>query len=214
MACCILIALAFALPFMVLRQVSGWFGGSAQCSMAWQPAGLAHRPPTEMTQSPKNAVSTGFATGTGFSIANRAKSFLHAGRGMYLLLRYEHSAWIQLSFMLVVIALSLELDISGSDWRWMMLLIGMVLCAEGLNTAIEYACNAVSVEYCEHIKTAKDVAAGAVLLISLTAAAIGVQTLLPYVKQSIWPIADPLPLIDDTQTFNSSFGSSLSEVGV
>lgn len=96
----------------------------------------------------------------------------------------------------------------------LMILIGMVLCAEGLNTAVESACNAVSVEYCEHIKTAKDVAAGAVLLISLTAAAIGVQTLFPYVKQSIWPVADPLPLNDGAQTFHSSSYLSIAEVGV
>lgn len=65
-----------------------------------------------------------------------------------------------------------------------LLVIGLVLTAEGLNTAIEKACDEISLEYRERIKTAKDVAAGAVLLSSITAAIIGVQTFLPYVSDN------------------------------
>ena len=40
-------------------------------------------------------------------------------------------------------------------------------------------------EYQEYIKTAKDVAAGAVLLVSIAAAIIGTLTLLPYIQGSV-----------------------------
>ncbi len=175
MVCCVLIALLFALPFIVARQLTGWLTGTVRCNMAWRPVAAGELPAVTYV-APQFRLPA-----VGFSIGNRAKSFIHAGRGLYLLLRYEHSAWIQLSFVVTVVAVSLWLDISANDWRWMVLLMGLVLCAEGLNTAIENACNAISVEYCSSIKAAKDVAAGTVLLISLVAALIGAQILLPYV---------------------------------
>ena len=187
MVCCVLIGLAFALPVIIARQMFGLFGGSGYCSMAWRPeaGGISE----SMLPNTTNAVAFNGVGQGSFSLHNRAWSFFYAGRGAVQLLRNEHSAWIQLSFAVAVIAASIALDISNSDWRWIVLSIGMVLCAEGLNTAIESVCDGISKEYQEYIKTAKDVAAGAVLLVSVAAAIIGAQTLLPYMNIASEPVA-------------------------
>ena len=192
MLCCVLIALAFALPVLAARKLFGAFGGGTYCSMSWRP------PSDNLPDEQQIAVSFGprvpgnpAFTDAEFSVSGRAKSFVYAGRGAYRLLRFEHSAWIQLTLAGMAVAGGLVLQISGEDWRWIVLVIGLVLSAEGLNTAIEKACDRISLDYSERIKAAKDVAAGAVLLSSVTAAIIGLQTLLPYIvdkKNAIEPV--------------------------
>jgi len=140
--------------------------------------------------SEANGLNKGLATGRGFTIVDRAKSFRYAGRGAVRLLRYEHSAWIQLSIASVAIVLAIVLNISMADWRWIIVACGLVLSLEGLNTAVERTCDRISVAYCGQIKVAKDVAAGAVLLGSIAAALIGVLTFIPYLTDSSAAIAD------------------------
>lgn len=185
MICCVIIALAFTLPVLLARKLFGAFGGGNHCSMAWRPAQAM------VPVGPQVAVSFGVPvqgnarfSDDHFSVIGRVKSFGHAGRGAYRLLRFEHSAWIQMTLASAAVIAGLLLGISNDDWRWIVLMIGLVLSAEGLNTAIEKACDQISLEYSDRIKVAKDVAAGAVLLSSITAAVIGVQTLLPYVLES------------------------------
>lgn len=55
----------------------------------------------------------------------------------------------------------------------------MVFAAEGINTAIEAVCDQVSGQYAMLIKRAKDVAAGAVLILAITSVAIGCIIFLP-----------------------------------
>jgi diacylglycerol kinase len=55
-----------------------------------------------------------------------------------------------------------------------------VWVAEALNTAIEFLADAAVPDHHSLIKHAKDVAAGAVLLASITAAAVGALVFLPY----------------------------------
>ncbi len=76
--------------------------------------------------------------------------------------------------------MSALLVISASDWRWIVLAIGLVWVAEALNTAVEQLGDAISLERDPRIGFAKDVAAGAVLVAALVAALIGALTLIPY----------------------------------
>ena len=188
MVCCLLIGLAFALPVIIARRIFGLFGGAGFCSMAWRPGldGVVESS-LPLAGKLKPAMPVGGQGTGGFSLGNRAWSFYYAGRGAMQLLRHEHSAWIQLTFAFAAVGASIVLNISSSDWRWIVLSIGVVLCAEGLNTAIESVCDGGSLEYQEYIKTAKDVAAGAVLLVSIAAAIIGALTLLPYMRGSVIP---------------------------
>ncbi len=63
---------------------------------------------------------------------------------------------------------------TAAQWAVLIILIALVIAAELVNTAIEDTCDAVTTEQNEHIRRAKDMAAGAVLVLSIAAAAIAV----------------------------------------
>jgi len=60
-------------------------------------------------------------------------------------------------------------------WAWVacLICIGMVLCAELLNTALESLCNRVCSEYDEPVRRSKDTAAGGVLMAAVFSAIVG-----------------------------------------
>lgn len=68
-------------------------------------------------------------------------------------------------------------------WEWcaVALCIGAVLMAEAFNTAVELLADKVSPQHDPLIGKAKDVAAGAVLLIVFAAVAVGLIVFIPYV---------------------------------
>jgi diacylglycerol kinase len=114
----------------------------------------------EQTQTSKNQ----------FSIIKRAKSFTHAGRGIWIFIRSTHNAWIHLVFLAVAIVLGLYFNITVAEWMILVLAGGFVLCAEAVNTAIEIDIDLTSPEYHPFARDTKDVAAGAVLIAATTAA--------------------------------------------
>lgn len=75
---------------------------------------------------------------------------------------------------MLVIALGFVFNISPGEWIAVILSMGMVWCAEGVNTAIELLADEISLEQRERIGKAKDVAAFAVLVAAITAACVGV----------------------------------------
>jgi len=105
-------------------------------------------------------------------------SFADAGRGVRALVA-EPNAKIQLAAALAASALGLWLGLAARDWALIVLAIGLVLAAEALNTAIEALCDRVAPERHPLVGKAKDLAAGAVLLASLAAAALGLLVLGP-----------------------------------
>lgn len=71
------------------------------------------------------------------------------------------------------IALAALLGLSRVEWAILALTIGLVLAFEAMNSAVEYVVDLVSPDYHELAGRAKDAAAGAVLLASLAASAVG-----------------------------------------
>ena len=69
---------------------------------------------------------------------------------------------------------------SPDEWRWVILAIGLVWLAEAINTAIERLANAITIEPNASIGYAKDVAAGAVLIATIVASAIGLTIFMPH----------------------------------
>ena len=59
-------------------------------------------------------------------------------------------------------------------------MIALVWVAEGLNSALEYLCDAAVPEQNELIGKAKDVAAGAVLISALVALCVAALVFIPY----------------------------------
>ena len=109
-----------------------------------------------------------------FSVIKRAKSFAHAGRGLWIFIKTTHNAWIHLVLLFVAICLGVYLKITNVEWMMLVFVGGLVLVSEAFNTAIEIDINLTSPEYHPYAKDTKDVAAGAVLISALTAFVIGV----------------------------------------
>lgn len=107
------------------------------------------------------------------------KSFGFAFQGIAALFRHERNAKIHLAAAVFVIAAGIILRIATWEWCAVILCIGGVFMAEGFNTAIEKVCDRVSPDRHPLIKTAKDVAAGAVLLFVLASVAVGLLIFLP-----------------------------------
>lgn len=114
-----------------------------------------------------------------FSFRQRLKSFRHAFRGVALLLKGEHNAWIHLTVALLVIAAGCFFRITTGEWIAVVIVIGLVFMAEAFNSAIEALCDHVTPHYSPTIKRIKDLAAGAVLIAAIAAAIVGLIIFLP-----------------------------------
>lgn len=118
---------------------------------------------------------------SGFSITACLKSFTYAWHGLAEIIRRQHNFWIHLSVAGTVIIFGFITCISAQEWLAILLVIGFVLSAEAMNTALEYIVDLVSPEYNELARKVKDIAAGAVLIASITAVIIGLIVFIPKV---------------------------------
>ena len=114
-------------------------------------------------------------------LRRRLASFGHSGRGVWQALRSELHMQLHAASTVIVICLGLYYGLSRQEWALIALAIAGVWTAELFNTAIEVLTNLISPGYHPLAGRAKDIAAGAVLLASLGALAVGVLVFWPYV---------------------------------
>ena len=93
---------------------------------------------------------------------------------MLILIRTEHSIMVQLGIGVLVSFLGFLVGISPTEWMLQTLCIGMVLAAEGLNTAVEKLCDFVKPEYDPKIGRIKDISAGGVGFAAVLAVVVGI----------------------------------------
>jgi len=115
-----------------------------------------------------------------FDFRERAFSFRHAWRGIGLVIRTQHNAWIHIVATVAVIVAGLLTGLSWMEWCALAFAIGLVWVAEALNTALEFLSDEVSMEKRDLIGKAKDVGAAGVLLASICAAVIGLFVFVPH----------------------------------
>lgn len=108
-------------------------------------------------------------------IQKRLDSFGYAFKGIKDLFLTQRNAQIHLTVSIFVIIAGFFFNISKTEWLICILLIGLILAAEALNTALEFLTDLVSPDYHELAGKTKDVAAAAVLLLAIAAAIIGVM---------------------------------------
>jgi diacylglycerol kinase (ATP) len=97
---------------------------------------------------------------------NLFKSFKYAIRGGIHGVFTEPSAKIQ--FALCVFLILLNLFRMDYMFAFLHLIFGLfTISQEIMNTAVEYLCDLITMEYSEKIKRVKDLAAGSVLLMSI-----------------------------------------------
>ena len=108
-----------------------------------------------------------------FSITERIRSTNHAWRGIGILLRTTHNAWVHIFFGFFAVYLGFTLNISPVEWAIIILAIGLVVVAEAFNTAIEIDIDLTSPDYHPYARDTKDMASGAVLLMTIVAGIVG-----------------------------------------
>ena len=121
----------------------------------------------------------------GFTLRKRLKSFKFAFNGIRLLITHEHNAWIHCFAAICVIIAGFAFDISTTEWIAVTFAIGTVLAAEAVNSSIEAIADLVSPEYNEAIKRTKDLAAGAVLILAISAAIVGLIIFVPKIMEML-----------------------------
>ncbi|KKU82338.1 MAG: Diacylglycerol kinase [Parcubacteria group bacterium GW2011_GWA2_47_8] len=108
-------------------------------------------------------------------------SFKNAFTGIKTALLEERSFRIQIATAIIVIVIMIALPVSRSDRATLLLLIGLVLSLELVNSIVERILDIVEERLHPKVKDAKDIMAGAVFIAALTALVVGITILLPYV---------------------------------
>lgn len=112
------------------------------------------------------------------------KSFGHAFNGIAAAFKSEFHIKIHLVFLMLVVIFGFLFQISITEWLICVVCFAMVIGAELINTAIEAVVDIASPEIHPLAAKAKDVAAGAVLVISIFSAIIGLIIFVP----KIWEV--------------------------
>jgi diacylglycerol kinase len=113
--------------------------------------------------------------------SKRAMSFKYAFDGIATAFRDQPNLKLHFFAGIAVIFISYFLNISKAEWLVIIFTIGFVITAELTNTAIEEVVDSFTDQVHPAAKKAKDVAAAAVLVASITAVIIGLVIFLPYI---------------------------------
>jgi diacylglycerol kinase len=118
-------------------------------------------------------------------LLSRIRSFGHAFRGWWHVIRTQQNAWIHAIVSTAVFIVGLWLGLSPRDWAVLLLTIAMVWAAEFFNTAIEAVVDLASPANHPLAKVGKDVGAAAVLIAALAAIGVGLLILGPPLWQEV-----------------------------
>ncbi len=109
----------------------------------------------------------------GDSLKKNLASYRHAFNGIKYVVGHENNIFYQLVAAIVTILAGYILGLDKTEWIIITLMIGLVLTAETFNTAIEKLADHLHPQKHPAIGLVKDIAAGAVLIIAITAVIIG-----------------------------------------
>lgn len=110
---------------------------------------------------------------------NFAEALKNSIAGIQYVFRTERNLKIQFVFAMLVIGMALVFKFTLIEWAILVLVIGSVLFAEMLNTAIEVMLDLYIQEYNQGVKIAKDIASGAVLVTAIVSVMVGAILFLP-----------------------------------
>jgi undecaprenol kinase len=113
------------------------------------------------------------------------KAFGYAFSGLFHFIRKDANGKIHLLISIVVIIAGYVFHISTTEWILLLLCMALVLSMEMINHALEALSNRVEPDYDPFIKTAKDVAAAAVLWSAIISAVIGLIIFIPYLMKQL-----------------------------
>jgi diacylglycerol kinase len=106
-------------------------------------------------------------------------SIANAINGFWITLKEETSIKIQLFLGMIAITLSFYFEINTNEWFAVILCVAAVLSAETMNSAIENLADKITLEQDPYIKKAKDMGAGAVLVVATASIIIACIIFIP-----------------------------------
>lgn len=110
----------------------------------------------------------------------------NARHGLNLALRAEKNLRIHMVFATLVIIAGLVLGVGCLKFCILLLTIGLVVITEMMNSAIEFAVDALyKNKYSRLVKFAKDISAGAVLFVSFLSIVVGILIFVPEIIELI-----------------------------
>ena len=108
---------------------------------------------------------------------------LFALQGIKQFFSRDRNGQIQMVIGITAIILGFTVSLTPFQWLLVLFCIGLVISLEMINSAIERFCDLVTTEFHPGIKIIKDVAAGAVLVASITSLIIGLIIFIPAMVQ-------------------------------
>ena len=114
-----------------------------------------------------------------YSIVRFFKSFSYAFNGIKTACKTEQNFVVDLILGVIAITLGFVLKLSTFEFIIVLLVIGLAITVELINTAIEYTVDMAMPEIHPLAKAAKDLASGAVFIIDLIILIIGIIIYLP-----------------------------------
>ena len=117
---------------------------------------------------------------TKYKKQNFSSTFRNARKGVRLSIKSERNIRIHLFVAALVLVSAYCLNFSINKFCILLLTISAVLAAEMFNSAIEFSLDSIyHNKYSRMVGMAKDIAAGAVMIVTITAVMIGVLLFAP-----------------------------------
>jgi len=110
-------------------------------------------------------------------------SFVHAWDGILWAVGSQPNFAIHLTLSIVALALGIALNVSRVEMVLLIFTILLGLTVEMVNTSIESITDLVTHEWHKEAKIAKDVSAGAMLLVAIGATLVGSAIFIPYISR-------------------------------
>jgi diacylglycerol kinase len=112
------------------------------------------------------------------------RGFVYAGRGLWYVIRTQRNMRVHLALGAAALLLGAVLRISPVEFAVVVVAIMGVTVTEVINTVVEAAVDLATQEYHALARTAKDAAAGAVLLSAILSVVVGLFVFVPH----LWPL--------------------------
>ena len=112
-------------------------------------------------------------------------SFTYPIEGIISSFTTERNMKIHIFIMILVIIAGIILKISALDWIILVIMFALVISAELFNTTFETVVDMITKERNEKAKLAKDIAAGAVLVLAIGSIIVGLIIFIPKILNFI-----------------------------
>ena len=109
------------------------------------------------------------------------RSFGYAWNGLKVAVKEESNLRIHLAIAVVVIAMGFYFHINPMEWLIVLILFGLVISLELINSAIENLTDLVTKEKLPLAGKVKDISAAAVLVASVIALLVGITIFTKYI---------------------------------